>query len=214
MIERVDAAMRDLGAAATLDAEPWLGAAIEADAAAGRFAGWATSTVVDENTGTAILSREVFEALHARARITATWPVGNAGLLHVYGYLLSTAPTPYGLKRERWLGADLARACGLPDDAFVPWSSPRTLLDRATSAAERLFSRAPLVRERLETGVTGVTALAARGDGSQGTTTALGYALESEDVRRFVTLFPIDDAPAVRRELRAGPPRLRWNAAR
>lgn len=59
-----------------------------------------------------------------------------------------------------------------------------------------------------------MTALAARGDGSQVTTTALGYALEREDVRRFVTLFPIDDAPAVRRELRAGPPRLRWNAAR
>ncbi len=83
-----------------------------------------------------MLSRSTFEALHDRAGLDSAWPVGNAGLLHVYGYLLSTTPTPYGLKRDRWLGGELARACGLAPDAFVPWIGERTLLDRVTDVAE------------------------------------------------------------------------------
>lgn len=197
------------GAAETLEMHRWLGAAIVEDAAAGRFAQWARSSVIDENTGAPVVPRAVFEALHARAGLSAAWPVGNAGLLHAYGYLLSTAPTPYGLKRERWLGGDLARACGLPADAFVPWVGESTLLDRATAAITALFERAPLLRERVGE-VTGVTAL---GEPGPGGAAPLGYALETAQ-RRFVTLFPVADPAAVRREITTGTPRLRWNAAR
>lgn len=76
---------------------PWLGAAIDADARAGRFGRWGRSTVIDENVEAAVIPEALFAALHARAGLRAEWPVGNAGLVHVYGYLLSTVPTPYGL---------------------------------------------------------------------------------------------------------------------
>ncbi|RLK52450.1 amino acid deaminase [Microbacterium telephonicum] len=214
MIEQVDAALQRDGAAATLASTPWLGPAIDADAAAGRFGHWARSSVVDENTGAPVLPPAVFAALHARAGIAARWPIGNAGLLHVYGYLLSTTPTPYGLKRERWLDGDLARACGLPDDSFVPWASERTPLERVSAALEILFDRAPLIRERID-GVTGVTAL---GTAPSPGPAPLGYALEGtaqqNPQRRFVTMFPVADPSAVVHELTTGAPRLRWNAAR
>ncbi|MFZ4895941.1 hypothetical protein ACL9RL_15975 [Plantibacter sp. Mn2098] len=117
---------------------PWLVADIRADAEEGRFARWSLSTVVDEFTGEAVLDRATFEALHRiaglggvddgaadadgdAARRDVVWPVGNAGLLHVYGYLLSTAATPWGAKRDRWVGGDVARAFG-EDPAFLtPW---------------------------------------------------------------------------------------------
>lgn len=115
---------------------PWLAADIRADAEAGRFTHWGLSTVVDEFTGEAVLDRATFEALHRIAGLggvddgaadadaacpDVVWPVGNAGLLHVYGYLLSTAATPWGAKRDRWVGGDVARAFG-EDQAFLtPW---------------------------------------------------------------------------------------------
>ena len=114
--------------AAAIDSLPWLAAALAEDRAAGRFAAWGRSTVIDENVGAAVLPRAVFDQLHERAGLTAEWPIGNAGVLHVYGYLLSTTPTPYGLKRERWLSGELERACGLETGALLPWAGAETLL--------------------------------------------------------------------------------------
>ncbi len=98
-----------------------------------------------------MVAASVFRALHERAGIDARFPVGNAGLLHVYGYLLSTTPTPYGLKRERWLDGELARAYGLAADAFLPWALPtgETLLARVTAAAAALLLYAPVRRQQL-----------------------------------------------------------------
>jgi hypothetical protein len=111
--------LADLDAAATVPG--WLVEQIEADASADRFSRWGRSTVVDENTGLPVISEELFAELHRIAGLDAVWPIGNAGLLHVYGYLLSTVDTPYGRKRDRWLDGGVARAFGLPDDAFAPW---------------------------------------------------------------------------------------------
>ncbi len=137
--------------AAAFDLLPWLGTSIDADAAARRFRRMGLSTVIDENTGTSVVAASVFRALHERAGIDARFPVGNAGLLHVYGYLLSTTPTPYGLKRERWLDGELARAYGLAADAFLPWALPtgETLLARVTAAAAALLLYAPVRRQQL-----------------------------------------------------------------
>ena len=75
---------------------------IRRDAEAGRLEGWGQSTLIDEFTGVPSIERELFDTLHAAAGLTATFPVGNAGVLHVYGYWFSEVPTPFGYKRDRW----------------------------------------------------------------------------------------------------------------
>ncbi len=83
-----------VAAQSAIDALPWLDASLRADRDARRFAAWGRSTAVDENTGTGVIAPALFDELHRRAGLPATWPVGNAGLLHCYGYLLSREPTP------------------------------------------------------------------------------------------------------------------------
>ena len=208
VIDRLDAAATAHDAADVLSMFDWLGPAIDADARDDRFARWGRSTVVDEKVGAPVLSRSTFEELHDRAALDSAWPVGNAGLLHVYGYLLSTTPTPYGLKRDRWLGGELARACGLAPAAFVPWVGERTLLDRVTESAETLIVGVPARRQRLGD-LDAVVAIADR----QPHPSALAYALDSPaQGRRLITMFPVADPDALLADLDAESPRLRWNA--
>lgn len=197
------AALGALDPSSAISSLPWLAASLAEDAAAGRFAAWGRSTVVDENVGEAVLSRALFDELHLRAELEASWPVGNAGLLHVYGYLLSTTPTPYGLKRERWLTDDLALACGLEGGAFSPWNPSGTLLSRVTAAAASLLSRADAIDEAVE----GRSTRIALGDPLPDGAAALAYAVDG----LIVTMFPVADPAALRSGL--GAPRLRWNAA-
>lgn len=189
---------------AVLGAHHWLGGAIEADAATGRFDVWGASTVIDEHTGTPVIAPELFAALHARAAIDAQWPVGNAGLLHVYGYLLSTAPTPYGLKRARWLDGSLARAYGLAGDEFVPWARPSTLLERVTEATSGLLAR--VTTRSCTAGDLEATMALDRSthDGAW----ALAYAIDG----RLITTFPVMERATVLAEWDEKPERLRWNA--
>lgn len=207
MSEMLDAiALRAQGdAGAVLTDHSWLGPAIDADSAAGRLGAWGRSTVIDEHTGTPTVHPELFAALHSRAGLEATWPVGNAGLLHVYGYLLSTTPTPYGLKRSRWLDGVLARAYGLAEDTFVPWLGSRTLLERVTEAAAGLLDRGA-TRSSVVAGVHTAVALGrVLEDGP--------WALAYEVGGRLVTTFPVASAEEVLSEWDARPTRLRWNAA-
>lgn len=196
------------GAHAAVDALPWLASAIRVDRGADRFAMWGRSTTIDENTGTAVIPQALFEELHRRAGITADWPVGNAGLLHCYGYLLSQEVTPYGLKRDRWTQHALARACGLPDDAFHPWHAGPTLLERATSAASALLSApAAGAEQSLEGRMVRVALGATRGPA------ALAYAVAPTPgaAPLLVTLFPVAEATTPLAAFTADP-RLRWNA--
>lgn len=195
-------------AAAAVGVLDWLTTSIADDRAARRFDAWGQSTVIDEDVGKPVLGRSLFEHLHDLAGITASWPIGNAGVLHGYGYLLSRVKTPYGLKRERWLGSDLARAYGLPDDAFVPWSGRQTLLARATDAASALLSSPALVRtEDVDGRRTRVAFSAASGPG------ALSYAVAPEAGAEplLVTTFPVADIAAIVDDVDAET-RLRWNA--
>lgn len=181
----------------------WLGGAIDRDSEAGRFGAWGWSTAIDENTGAPVLSAALFAALHARAGIPARWPVGDAGVLHVYGYLLSTVPTPYGLKRARWMDGALARAYGLPDDEFVPWARSQTLLQRVGEAAEGLFdSGATRMND-----VGGVEASVAWGRVPGDGPWAVAYRVDG----RLVTTFPVASIDAILAEWDAEPARLRWN---
>ncbi|HEV7951736.1 MAG TPA: amino acid deaminase [Glaciihabitans sp.] len=206
MGERIEelAARAELDPAGVLTETTWLGEAIDSDALAGRFDRWGWSTVIDEHVGGAVISPALYHSLHARANLQAHWPIGNAGLLHVYGYLLSTVPTPYGLKRQRWLDGTLAGAYGLAADAFVPWVSPRSLLERVTEAVDELRISST-VREAMVGGAT--TSLALGRHFEQGAW-ALAYVVDG----RLVTTFPVDSRENVLAEWDAEAPRLRWNA--
>ncbi|MFY9712544.1 MAG: amino acid deaminase [Microbacterium sp.] len=196
------------GAAAALDALPWLDAAIESDRAAHRFEEWGLSTTIDENTHSPVISQALFEELHRRAGLPASWPVGNAGLLHCYGYLLSLEPTPYGLKRVRWLSGELARGLGLPEHSFSPWDADATLLSRATAAASALLTSSTVTRSAQAEGR--VTCVALRTDAGP---TALVYAVAPTptDGPLLVTMFPVSDAARALSDFDAAN-HLRWNA--
>lgn len=196
-------------AASAIDLLEWLTTSIARDRAAGRFDDWGRSTVIDENVGKPVLARAAFEYLHELAGAEAVWPLGNAGVLHCYGYLLSRIKTPYGLKRERWLGAELAHAYGMADDGFVPWSSESTLLERAADAASGLLDSPAVSRSLIVDGRESRVALS-----SAAGPAALAYAVASapDSEPLLVTTFPVAEAVAVLDEFDAEP-RLHWNAA-
>lgn len=196
------------GAHAAVEALPWLARAIRDDRRVDRFVAWGRSTVVDENTGTAVIPRALFEELHERAGVVVEWPIGNAGVLHCYGYLLSLEPTPYGLKRDRWTEGALAQACGLPADAFHPWREGPTLLARAAAAASSLLATPTAGATQVIDAREARLALGAA-DGPA----ALAYAVvpHAGAAPLLVTMFPVGDAAAPLAEFRADP-RLRWNA--
>ncbi|MBC9945093.1 hypothetical protein ICL81_11360 [Leucobacter sp. cx-328] len=110
---------------------------VRTDASANRFALWGRSTVIDEHTKVPSFSQPIFEALHAAAGIQARFPVGNAGLIHVYGYWFSDVLTPFGYKFDRWRDGALAHALKLPSHAFwieSPEHPSTTALDRVLTA--------------------------------------------------------------------------------
>jgi len=191
---------------AAIDAVPGLTAAIARDRADGAFAAWGRSTVRDENTGEPVLPAGLVTALHARAGLETDGERGNAGLLHVYGYLFSTVPTPYGAKHERWTGGAVAAALGLPADALVPWGAgQRTPLSALTElAAGRLAAPPPAAVVIDETG----EGLAARTVIDAG---LLVYGVGAGlDALRLVTVFPV--GPGAIEAATSGAPRLRYNA--
>ncbi|WP_052521693.1 hypothetical protein [Agreia bicolorata] len=191
-----------------------LAAQIGRDASARRFSQWGLSTVVDENTGTPVISPELFAELHRLAGLDAAWPVGNAGLTHVYGYLLSTVSTPYGLKRDRWVNGDVARALGLEPSAFTPWHgtpAAATPLHRLAMALSPIFdapAEAPgvvfVMRESSDR-ISAMTVLVRHPSAEH---SALLYAVDG----KLLTAFPFEISPSSIEALQAEPPRLRYNA--
>ncbi|WP_428831926.1 amino acid deaminase [Gulosibacter sediminis] len=198
-----------------MDRTEWLPRAladIGEDAAAGRFAQWGRSTVIDENTGGPVLDRKLFDHLHDAAGIEATYPVGNAGLLHVYGYWFSDEPTPYGYKRDRWLDGNLALALGLPAEAFH-LDGPGTLLERVTAAIHPSLLAPPADARgtadvRLGSAKARVVLLGA----DEASNTALIYGIDGGDGFRLISAFPLTgDSRSVLADF-VEHPRYRWNA--
>lgn len=195
-------------------------AAIRDDAAAGLLDAWALSTVIDENTNSPVIDETLFDALHAAAGITAEWPVGNAGLLHVYGYWFSTVETPYGLKRDRWVDGQLTAALGLPTDAFhFDESRASTLLRRVTDAVMPVLvdpdahavTWADVRVGDAHTASLQTRAVLVRPAGASAT--ALVYGVDDGCGMRLVTVFPIQGETGPVLEEFVSEPRLRWNAA-
>jgi hypothetical protein len=200
---------------------PYLLPQIAADRAADEFDHWGQSTVLDENTGTPVLPRALCETLHAHAGLPSSWPVGNAGVLHVYGYLLSTVATPYGFKRERWTGGGLADALGRDPTHFLPWdANPDTLLRRVTEAVLPVLIENPpgsttVMRFDEAVGTVGDaffrTAIVSNRSNDH---SALIYGVGQGSDIRVVTAFPVaQPTDAWLTDLRSEPPRPRYNVA-
>ncbi|ORI21145.1 hypothetical protein [Rhodococcus sp. 1168] len=133
-IERAISNQVDGGPAlADLDSD-WFGEQVVASRSdPAEMAKWASSTVIDDNVKAPVFDERVFSWLHRGVSDGLAFPIGHAGLMHVYGYLLSSVETPYGLKRKRWLTADLANAFGLESSFFFPPASSLPLMERVAS---------------------------------------------------------------------------------
>lgn len=212
--DRVDAAARRAihDPAAALALLPGIAASVRQDAANGLFDAWDLSTAIDENTGEPIVPEALFRHVHALAGLDAAWPAGNAGLVHVYGYLFSLAETPYGLKRERWLDAGLAAAYGestlFHAEALSGAALSVTPLARITSAAQGLLAENTVREEQIGP----VRARIAIGRRAASGPFALAYAIDRGSGERLVTTFPVSSPADTLAAIDAEPPRLRWNA--
>lgn len=166
-----------------------------------------------------MLDRPVLAWLQARAGLRVEHPGTDAGLAHVYGYLLSTAATPYGLKRDRWTGGVLAAALGHDRRHFLPWHRPdaRTLLDRVTDAVLPLLTDPAvpgtlLVRDDPVPGThDALRTVVHRAQGVEGQDAALVYGWVGPGGTRPVTAFPVTASPSWLRETGALPPVPRYN---
>lgn len=194
----------------------WLTAQLDADRARGTFGRWARSTVVDEHTRTPVLDRAVLAWLQRRAGLPVEFPGTDAGLAHVYGYLLSTAATPFGLKRDRWTGGELEPALGMEPGHLLPWRRPggRTLLERVTDVVVPLLTDPPagalLVRDDPVPGTAdALRTVVHRAQGVGGG--ALVYGLVGPGGTRPVTVFPVDASPRWLRETGSLLPVPRYN---
>ncbi|GGF99473.1 hypothetical protein GCM10007304_11670 [Rhodococcoides trifolii] len=177
---------------------------------------WTSSTVVDGNAEFPLLNRRVFTWLHRGLPDAYGFPIGHAGLMHTYGYLLSPVVTAYGLKRERWLTADLAEAFGLKASFFYPTASAAPLMERVAHVA------LPTLTDPLATSGT-VLALDEVVDESRKmrtvfvsnagrNATAAVYGSVTDGVVQLVSAFPVKgfSAEYVVERL-AGPTRYRYN---
>lgn len=188
---------------------------VVADARAGRFAAWGTSTVVDEFVGEAVVSEGVATALHRLARVPVRFPVGNAGVLHVYGYWFATRPTPFGYKRDRWLDGRLARAFGLPATAFIPRADPvSTPLQRVLEVAMPVLDEPRQALATADAEVDGVLTRVCLVRATGADATALVYGVAGADGMRLVTTFPVGGDALELIDDFVEHPRWRWNAAR
>ncbi|WP_431836266.1 amino acid deaminase [Cellulomonas sp. Y8] len=194
----------------------WLAAQVDADRERGTFGRWGRSSVVDELTGAPVVPGPVLAWLQRRAGLPVEFPGADAGLAHVYGYLLSTAATPFGLKRDRWTGGALAGALGLDPRHLLPWHRPdgRTLLERVTDAVLPVLAApgpgALLVRDDAVPGTAdALRTVVVRAQGVGGG--ALVYGWVGPGGVRPVTAFPVDASPRWLRETGSLPPVPRYN---
>ncbi len=138
MLSSIESAISNSGHGGSAPADPsarWFSEQVTASRSdPAEMAKWASSTVIDDNVQAPVLDERVFLWLHHGVAGAFGFPIGHAGLMHVYGYLLSSVETPYGLKRLRWLTADLANAFGLEPSFFFPTASTVPLMERVASA--------------------------------------------------------------------------------
>ncbi|MCZ4080304.1 hypothetical protein O1W68_20355 [Rhodococcus sp. H36-A4] len=182
------------------------------------MAKWRSSTVIDDNAQAPMFDEPMFSWLHRGVPGAFDSPIGHAGLIHVYGYLLSAVATPYGLKRQRWLTNDLAKAFRLESSFFFPTASTVPLMERVASVALPTLtdpaadSRTILAFDEVIDRRRRMRTVCIRDPMTN--STALLYGSFSGDDIQIVTAFPIGPLTARAAQDRlAEPARYRYNYA-
>lgn len=94
---------------------------------------WGQCSNVDDNTQTQIVDRKLLSVIGAIGKTSIRTNTGyHAGLMHTYGYLLSTLKTRFGYKHERWTSGVIERGLGLCEPVFHPLQCRGTLLQNVT----------------------------------------------------------------------------------
>ncbi len=178
---------------------------LEGDSAdAGLLDRWWRSTVIDENTLQPVLEPETFAWIDQFDAPSADsgWPLSHAGLLHTYGYILSTAWTPFGWKSDRYMDGSLATLLGIDTDDLTPWAAEGTMLSNLTQALDDLMANSS-PRHLIEESGRLVKLAGGSADGTLRTRiyealNALGdqllvytVAFADTGVERYITAFPM-----------------------
>ncbi|WP_155288554.1 hypothetical protein [Rhodococcoides fascians] len=203
---------------ADIDADWFVEQVLSSRSDPAEMAKWASSTVIDDNVQAPVFNERVFSWLHNGVAGAFNFPIGHAGLMHVYGYLLSSVETPYGLKRERWLSHDLAKAFGLKPSFFIPTASAVSLMERVSSVVIPVLTD-PIADSRTILAFDEVVDHRRRmrtvymGDPTANSTALLYGSVSGDDVQ-IVTAFPVGPftAQSARNRL-AEPTRYRYNYA-
>ena len=99
---------------------------------------WGQSVNEDELTHTQIVPDVAIAAISDLSGVPLEGPGYHAGLLHTYGYLLSTIKTPFGYKRDRWMKRNIERGFGLPTEFLHAFPRRGILLTNLTNFLNRL----------------------------------------------------------------------------
>lgn len=100
------------------------------------FLFWGNSKTTENNKY--IINEKVRSDLFNIFQQQHTDQYGNAGLMHIYGYLFSTLETPYGYKRERWLIKELNQLFNFQHNQLSIKTDRGTLLANVTYFAGQL----------------------------------------------------------------------------
>jgi hypothetical protein len=93
---------------------------------------WGESLNFDSNAKKKIVDDKLIEELQALFNIKNDNHIVHAGIIHTYGYLLSTIETPYGSKAKRWTAPTLTNAFHLKTKALSPENSEGGMFSNAT----------------------------------------------------------------------------------
>ncbi len=121
---------------------PFLSEQIEEDADSSLLDYWGLSLNFDENVRATIVDPKILTAIGSLCKRQIRFGRAyHAGLMHTYGYLLSTLETPYGLKRDRWMKATIENGFKLPRHTLGAEPNAGTLLQNLTYFLGRLVFR-------------------------------------------------------------------------
>ncbi len=102
---------------------------------------WGRSRNHDELAGTQMVDPAILDVIAELSGVRLCHVTPHAGLQHTYGYLFSTVETPFGFKRDRWLGTEISGPFHLHSTTLGPAPNDGTLLCNATWFASNFAYR-------------------------------------------------------------------------
>ncbi|MEK6234897.1 MAG: hypothetical protein N2C14_09310, partial [Planctomycetales bacterium] len=122
-----------IGVRAFQKALPEIAAQIRADGASACLQYWGQSLNHDELENQTIVDPKLLNVIGRLANYSIQDGAKfHSGLIHTYGYLLSSLKTRFGYKHERWTSGVIESGLGMPKGTFSPTPESGTLLQNVT----------------------------------------------------------------------------------